>query len=461
MTDVTPTPAAAESAVPASTPSGTGPLSQPAAEGTRLDELWSILPEESAVDAEGVLHLGGVSVTELAEQYGTPLYVYDEAGLRRQIRRFIDGLSARWPESEVLFASKSFPAVGMYRIAAEEGLSVDIAGGGELRLALAAGVSPAKLHFHGNAKTDAELRMAIDAGIDTIIVDNTDELDRLERLLTKPQKLLLRVIPGVEAKTHASQATGGSDSKFGLPMDQALHAIERMRAHPLLQFEGVHLHIGSQILDVEQFGEAVAKISTAGEFEVYDVGGGLGVKYTYDEVAPSVEEYLDTIVAAAREHLPAGARIMIEPGRSLVARAGVTLYRVTTVKRTRRTFVAVDGGLADQLDAALTGQRFEALLGNRALDPWDETSQLVGRQCESGDLLVDRAPLPHAEVGDIAVVATTGAYGYTMANNYNGALKPAIVFVRDGASRLVARRESYEELLALHAPALESQPQVG
>ncbi|SDQ27805.1 diaminopimelate decarboxylase [Leucobacter chromiiresistens] len=450
-----PAPSSQSHAAPSGRASGRAELSQPSPTGNRLGELWSILPEESAVDDAGVLHLGGVPVTELADQYGTPLYVYDEAGLRRQIRRFIDGLSARWPASEVLFASKSFPAVGMYRIAAEEGLSVDIAGGGELQLALAAGVPPEKLHFHGNAKTDAELRMAIEVGVDTIIVDNTDELDRLERLLTQPQKLLLRVIPGVEAKTHASQATGGSDSKFGLPMDQALAAIERMRAHPLLEFEGVHLHIGSQILDVEQFGEAVSKISTAGEFDVYDVGGGLGVKYTYDEVAPSVDEYLDTIVAAARAHLPAGARIMIEPGRAIVARAGVTLYRVTTVKRTGRTFVAVDGGLADQMDAALTGQRFESLLGNRALDPWTETAQLVGRQCESGDLLVDRAPLPEARVGDLAVVATTGAYGYTLANNYNGALKPAIVFVRDGEARLVARRETYEELLALHAPALE------
>lgn len=430
-------------------------ITQPNPPGTRVGELWSILPEESGVDADGVLHIGGVSVRELAEQYGTPLYVYDEAGLRRQIRRFIDGLAARWPDSEVLFASKSFPAVGMYRLAAEEGLSVDIAGGGELQLALAAGVSPSKLHFHGNAKSDAELQMAIDAGLDTIIVDNEDELDRLERLLTKPQKLLLRVIPGVEAKTHASQATGGSDSKFGLPMDQALRAIERMRAHPLMAFEGVHLHIGSQILDVDQFGEAVAKISTAGEFDVYDVGGGLGVKYTYDEVAPSVDEYLDTIVAAAKEHLPSGARLMIEPGRALVARAGVTLYGVTTVKRTGRTFVAVDGGMADQMDAALMGQRFETVLADRVLEPWTETAQLVGRQCESGDLLVDRAQLPEARVGDLAVLATTGAYGYTLANNYNGALKPAIVFVRDGVARLVARRETYEELLALHAPALE------
>lgn len=430
-------------------------LTRPDPAGTRVAELWDVLPEEAAVDEAGVLHLGGVSVTELAERFGTPLYVYDEAGLRRQIRRFVDGLSARWPNSEVLFASKSFPAVGMYQLAAEEGLSVDIAGGGELQLALAAGVSPAKLHFHGNAKSDAELRMALEAGIDTIIVDNDDELDRLERLLERPQKLLLRVIPGVEAKTHASQATGGDDSKFGLPMDQALAAIERMRAHPLMEFEGVHLHIGSQILDVEQFGEAVEKISTAGEFPVYDVGGGLGVKYTYADDAPSVDAYLDAIVSAAREHLPADARIMIEPGRSIVARAGVTLYRVTTVKHTGRTFVAVDGGLADQMDAALTGQRFEALLAERVLEPWTESVQLVGRQCESGDLIVDGATLPAAKVGDLAVVATTGAYGYTLANNYNGALKPAVVFVQDGSARVVARRETYEDLLRTHAPAIE------
>ncbi|UOQ61188.1 diaminopimelate decarboxylase [Leucobacter rhizosphaerae] len=430
-------------------------LTRPDPAGTRVAELWDVLPEEAAVDEAGVLHLGGVSVTELAERFGTPLYVYDEAGLRRQIRRFVDGLSARWPNSEVLFASKSFPAVGMYQLAAEEGLSVDIAGGGELQLALAAGVSPAKLHFHGNAKSDAELRMALEAGIDTIIVDNDDELDRLERLLERPQKLLLRVIPGVEAKTHASQATGGDDSKFGLPMDQALAAIERMRAHPLMEFEGVHLHIGSQILDVEQFGEAVEKISTAGEFPMYDVGGGLGVKYTYADDAPSVDAYLDAIVSAAREHLPADARIMIEPGRSIVARAGVTLYRVTTVKHTGRTFVAVDGGLADQMDAALTGQRFEALLAERVLEPWTESVQLVGRQCESGDLIVDGATLPAAKVGDLAVVGTTGAYGYTLANNYNGALKPAVVFVQDGSARVVARRETYEDLLRTHAPAIE------
>lgn len=422
--------------------------------GTRLGELWTVLPEESGSTPEGVLEIGGVSVAALAEQYGTPLHIVDEAGLRRQIRRFIDGLRERWPNSEVLYASKSFPVVGMYRVAQEEGLSVDIAGGGELQLALAAGVDPARLHFHGNAKTDAELQMALDAGIGTIIVDNEDEIDRLERLLERPQKLLLRVIPGVVAETHASQATGGDDSKFGLPMDQAAHAIERMRAHPLMDFEGVHLHIGSQILNTHQFAEAVKNISSVGTFATYDVGGGLGVKYTYDEQAPEVAAYLDSIVAAARESLPAEAKLMIEPGRSVVARSGVTLYRVVSVKRTGKVFVAVDGGLADQMDIALTGQRYEAIIANRLTEPWTENVQLVGRQCESGDLLVDGAAFPEAHVGDLVVMPTTGAYAYTMSNNYNGALKPAIVFVQDGEARLVTRRETYADLLATHAPAL-------
>lgn len=431
---------------------------RPSAAGTRLDELWDILPEEAGCDPRGVLTIGGIAVDELAERYGTPLHIIDETGLRRQIRRFIDGLRERWPASEVLYASKSFPVVGMYRLAQEEGLSIDVAGAGEMKLALAAGVDPNRLHFHGNAKSDEELRLALEAGVGTIIVDNTDEIDRLERMLERPQHLLLRVIPGVDAETHASQATGGVNSKFGLPMGQAKRAIERMRAHPLMRFEGVHLHIGSQILNTRQFAEAVASLSSAGTFDTYDVGGGLGVKYTYDEDAPSVAAYLDAVTAAAREHLPHDARLMIEPGRSVVARSGVTLYRAVTVKRTGRVFVAVDGGMADQLDVALTHQRYEAVLAERLLEPWTESAQIVGRQCESGDLLIDGAPMPEARVGDLVAMATTGAYSYTMTNNYNGALRPAIVFVRDGEARLVARRETFDDLLALHAPALAESP---
>ena len=417
--------------------------------------LRGMLPEHSDVSDRGELRIGGVAITELAEQFGTPLHVFDEQGLREQARRFVTGLRERWPNSDVLFASKSLPAVGMYQIAQEEGLAVDVAGAGELHLALAAGVDPARIYFHGNAKTSEELAFAIEQGVGTIIVDNEDELDRLDALLTKPQALLLRVIPGVEAETHASQATGGTRSKFGLPMDQALAAIERMRAHPMMRFEGVHLHIGSQILNTSQFAEAVAKISTAGEFATYDIGGGLGVRYTHSDDAPSVEDYLDAIVAAARAHLPADARLLIEPGRSLVARAGVSAYRVVSVKRTGEVFVAIDGGMADQLDVALTQQRYEAVLANRANEAATERVQLVGRQCESGDLLIDGAELPTAEVDDVLVMATTGAYSYTTSNNYNGALKPAIVFVANGKARLVTRRESYADLLATHAPALE------
>ena len=369
--------------------------------------------------------------------------------------RFVNGLRERWPNSEVLFASKSFPAVGMYQIAQQEGLSVDVAGGGELQLALAAGVSPERIYFHGNAKTSAELRMALDAGIGTIIVDNNDEIDRLEVLLEQPQRLLLRVIPGVDAETHASQATGGNDSKFGLPMDQALAAIERMRAHPLMQFEGVHLHIGSQILNTAQFAEAVEKISSAGAFDTYNIGGGLGVRYTHTEDAPTVDEYLDAIVAAAKANLPHDAKLVIEPGRSIVARAGITVYRVVSVKHTGKTFVAVDGGMADHVDIALTAQRYEAILANRANEAATENVRLVGRQCESGDLLIDGAPLPAAAVGDVIVMATTGAYSYTLSNNYNGALKPAIVFVQNGEDRLVTRRETYADLLATHQVALD------
>lgn len=424
--------------------------------------IFSILPENSTVNDRGTLEIGGVAVDELAQNYGTPLYILDEAGLRHQARQLVDGLRARWQNSEVLFASKSLPAVAMYRLAHEEGLAIDVAGGGELKMALAAGVSPEKIFFHGNAKSDAEIQLALDSSVGTIIVDNHDEIARLQRLITQrtnngpgqhtPQDVLLRIIPGVEANTHASMATGGNRSKFGLPLDQAAQAIDTMQADQNLNFRGIHLHIGSQILDAEQFAEAVRNIRSVGEFETYDVGGGLGVKYTYDEVAPIIDEYLDAIVGAAQEVLPADARLLIEPGRSLVARSGVTLYSVLVTKKTGMDFVAVDGGLADFLESAMTGQRMEVVLANKMDQPWTEDVQVVGRQCESGDLIVDGAPMPEAEVGDLVVATTTGAYGYTMANNYNGAFKPAMVFVSEGQARLVVRRETYDDLLATQEP---------
>jgi diaminopimelate decarboxylase len=418
-------------------------------------DLLSIFPEHSSISPDGELLIGGVTVTELAERFGTPAYIVDEAGLQAQARRMRDGLAARHPDSAVIFASKSFPCLAAYKLFAAEGLSIDIAGAGELVMALAAGVPAMRIYQHGNAKTTAELTMALDAGVACVVVDNFDDIDRLEQLATRPQRVMVRIIPGIDAETHESQATGGDESKFGLPLDQAREAIARIRASQWLHLDGVHLHIGSQILDTEPFARAVEAVSVLGTFDVYDIGGGLGVRYTYSDHAPTVEQYLDTIASAAAAYLPAGARILIEPGRSMVARSCVTLYRVTTVKHTGRTFVAVDGGMADNLDAALTGQPFEAVLATRMRATPDEVVDLVGRQCESGDRLVAGLGLPDPAVGDLVAMPVTGAYTYTLANNYNGALRPPIVFCRDGRARLAAERETHEHVLALHRPALD------
>ena len=419
-------------------------------------DLLPLFPEHSSIGPDGELAIGGVGVRDLAERFGTPAYIVDEAGLRNQAGRFSGGLAARHPDSEVVFASKSLPCLAVYQLFAAAGLSIDVAGAGELVMALAAGASPERMYLHGNAKTTAELTMALEAGVATVVVDNFDDIDRLEQLATpaRPQRVLIRIIPGVAPETHESQSTGGADSKFGLPLDQAREAIVRIRSSDKLRLDGLHLHIGSQILDTEPFARAVEAVSVLGEFPVYDVGGGLGVRYTLKDEAPTVEQYLDTIATAAGNYLPAGAKLVIEPGRSLVASSCVTLYRVTTVKHTGRTFVAVDGGMADNLDAALTGQGFEAALATRMTAEPDEITQLVGRQCESGDLLVGGLPLPAPRVGDLIAMPVTGAYTYTLANNYNGALKPPIVFVKDGQARLAAERETHEHVLALHRPAL-------
>jgi diaminopimelate decarboxylase len=429
--------------------------------GASGQDLLPLFPEHSSVTPDGELAIGGVGVTDLAERFGTPAYIVDEAGLRNQARRLRAGLATRHPDSDVVFASKSFPCVAAYQLFTAEGLAIDVAGAGELVMALAAGVPPGRMYLHGNAKTTAELTMARQAGVATIVVDNFDDIDRLDQLTSqegpaaRPQPVLVRIIPGISPDTHESQSTGGDQSKFGLPLDQAREAIARIRASTRLRLDGLHLHIGSQILDTEPFARAVEAVAALGTFDVYDIGGGLGVRYTRQDEAPTVEQYLDTITAAASAYLSAGARLVIEPGRSLVARSCVTLYRVTTVKRTGRTFVAVDGGMADNLDVALTGQLFEAVVATRMTDPPDEVVDLVGRQCESGDRLVAGLALPAPVVGDLVAMPVTGAYTYTLANNYNGALRPPIVFCRAGQARLVAERETHEHVLALHRPALD------
>jgi diaminopimelate decarboxylase len=409
------------------------------------DRVLELFPDGTTVDPSGGLLIGGCRATDLAAEFGTPALIVDLAALRARARRYADGLSQRWPDSRVVWASKSLPYTAVFRALIDEGLGVDVAGGGELVMALAAGVDPSVVVMHGNAKTHEELVMAVRAGVGTVVIDNTDDIDRLEQIVVDEQAVLVRVIPGVMPDTHSAVATGQHDSKFGLSLSDARRAIERLRGSDKLRLDGIHFHVGSQILDTDPFTRALEACASLGEFAVYDLGGGLGARYTYDDHPPSIEDYLDALTDTARRLLPAGARLLIEPGRSMVADSGVTLYRVTTVKRGVRSFVAVDGGMGDNLEVSLYGQRFEATIADRI--GGGEHHALVGRHCESGDELIADVQLRDPKVGDVIAVPVTGAYCLTMANNYNGARRPPIVFADNGTPRLVLRRETYEDLL--------------
>ena len=415
---------------------------------TGVDALVGLFPPGTSLDADGMLVVGGCRLDALAQEYGTPVLVVVENGLRERARAYRSGLAARWPDSQVVFASKAFPSTAVQRVMVSEGLWIDVAGGGEIVTALAAGADPATLVLHGNAKTTEEIRLAIDSGVGTVVIDNVDDIDRLEALLPpgRVQACLVRVIPGVQASTHAAHATGHEGSKFGLSPSVAREAIARVEASDRLRMDGLHTHVGSQIMVAEELAAAVAPLAALGQYPVYDLGGGLGARYTFSDHPPSLDDYLDTLVGAAREHLPAQARILIEPGRSMVAASAVTLYTVTTVKPGETTFVAVDGGMADNLEVALVGQRFEATIADRV--GGGEQVTVVGRHCESGDVLSEDVPLRDPRVGDLLAVPATGAYCYTMANNYNGARRIPVVFATDGRSRLVVRRESWRDLLA-------------
>jgi diaminopimelate decarboxylase len=307
-----------------------------------------------------------------------------------------------------------------------------------------------RILLHGNAKRDLDLAAALQAGVGLIVVDSLDELDRLDRLATRPQRLLLRANPAVSTSTHEAMATGHAASKFGLPPSQLREAAQRIAASEFLELEGIHAHVGSQIVELEPFErcvEALAGLVDLGELRTVDLGGGLGVRYLPDDPpVPSIDEYAERLISAAHRRLPAECRIIVEPGRSLVARAMVTVYRVVSVKRAGRTFVAVDGGMGDNLEPMMYGTPFAPFVldAERPLEPCD----VVGPHCETGDRLVERAPLATPAVGDAVVVPMTGAYCYALSNNYNGACRPPIVLCRDGKARVIQRRELIEDLLA-------------
>ena len=399
-------------------------------------------------------------MVELVAEHGTPAYIYAEDDLRARARAYLEAGTKLRPGSgerggfEVLFASKSFPCTAAYRLFADEGLSVDVASGGELHMALAAGFDPARIYMHGNNKTEAELRYALEAGVGHLILDSFDEIERLERLLDRPQRVLVRVTPGIKPSTHSHIQTGQLDSKFGFGLESgaAAAAIERTLASERLELVGLHAHIGSQIFELEPFALAVAALAElAGPWcELLNLGGGLGVAYTAEDQPPSIAAAVELTLAAVAKHFPAEARVLVEPGRSLVANAGVTAYRIGTRKEIPglRTYVAVDGGMSDNLRPMLYGSKYHAVIADRAAAPATETVTVAGMHCESGDILVRDAGLADPAVGDVLVTAATGAYGHAMANNYNGLTRPPVIFCRAGKARVVVRRERYEDLLA-------------
>jgi diaminopimelate decarboxylase len=349
----------------------------------------------------------------------------------------------------VLFASKAFPCTAVLRVLAEEGLGCDVASGGELALALAAGHDPAKTVLHGNAKSTAEMAEAVAAKVGYLVLDSFDDLERLRAVCSDAgtvQPVLLRVTPGVAGDTHQAISTGQADSKFGFSVADAREAINRLNTCEEVELRGLHCHIGSQLLELEPFRAAVRALASLGEFPIANLGGGLGVAYTAEQHPPSFADYLDLLLETAHAELGPQTQLLLEPGRALVANCAVTLYTVQTVKRNVSTWVAVDGGMSDNLRPMLYGAVYEAALANRPLAAGTVRCHVAGKHCESGDVLIRDIALADPVAGDVLVTPATGAYGHAMANNYNGVPRPPVIFCRDGDARVVVRRETYADL---------------
>ena len=423
-------------------------------------ELGAVLPLTAEVKDDH-LYVGGVDMVELAREQGTALYVMDEADMRTRMETYLAAFRSRYQNSDVVYASKAFLNKEAARIVADEGLCLDVSGGGELAIALAAGFPTERIFMHGNNKTPRELREAIQAGVGRIIIDSRIELKRISEIageLGVVQPIYMRITPGVEADTHQYIRTGCEDSKFGFTMrdDFAYGCVKDVLAAPNVRLAGLHCHIGSQIFALHSYPEAVevmvelmARIEEGYGYRIeeLDVGGGLGIAYTADEFAETVTS---AVHAACEKFGVPEPRLLTEPGRSLVATAGVTLYTVGILKTLPgiRKYVAVDGGMSDNIRTALYHADYEPVIANKAGQPRTEIVTIAGKHCESGDAVVIDMPMQHPDLGDIVAVFGTGAYCYTMASNYNGQPRPAIVFVKDGQARVTTRRETYEDLMS-------------
>lgn len=419
------------------------------------------------INDKGHLEIGGCDVTDLAAKFGTPLYVVDEALVRQRAREYVDAFNNSGLRYQVAYASKAFSVQAMCVLAEQENLSLDVVSDGELYTALQAGFPPARIHFHGNNKTDEEINMAIDAGIGCFVVDNFIELHHLDELAKNKGvtvNVLLRITPGVEAHTHDYISTGQTDSKFGFDLGNGSAKEAVIHANDLanLNLLGIHSHIGSQIFEVEGFRMAVEKVAQFAVairdelgimFSVINVGGGFGIRYVEGDTPLPISTYVAAITEAIKENFTKAnyewPEIWVEPGRSMVGDAGTTLYTVGTHKNIPgvRKYIAVDGGMTDNPRPALYQSKYEAVLANRANEEATETVSVAGKCCESGDMLIWDIDLPEAKSGDLLAVFCTGAYNYAMASNYNRIRRPAVVFVKDGQADLVVKRESLDNIV--------------
>lgn len=414
-------------------------------------------------------------MVDLAHQAGTALYVMDEDTIVTQLRDYVRWTRYHWKEVDVVYAGKAFLSRAMVQLVDAQDCCLDVSSGGELALALSAGLDPARIYVHGNNKTQRELNECLDARVGRIVVDSFEELDRLSRLADQRgivQPILIRVTPGIEADTHDYIKTGAEDSKFGFGLNQgiALEAVKRAIGLPGINYEGLHIHIGSQIYALQSFSAAIEvmvafiaqiKRDLGVDTRLLDTGGGLGVAYGVPDEPSTIKDYgkvvIDDIKAQCEKHSLMVPRMAVEPGRSIVAHAGITLYTVGVIKEIPgiRTYVSVDGGMSDNIRTSLYGAHYEALIANKADRQREVTCTVAGKHCESGDIVVSDGPIQKVEVGDILCVCATGAYAQSLSNNYNKQVRPGVVWVKDGTWRWVVYREEYEDLMRTDAlPAI-------
>lgn len=434
-----------------------------------------VYPITTVHNAEGHLEIDGCDVVDLVTEFGTPLVIYEEKTIRDQCRRYLAAFREHTEDFEVIYASKAFFSVAVAQLVMEEGLSIDVSSGGEYHVAKAAGFPAERIFFHGNNKTRDELEYVLSEGAGFVVADSFQELALIEELMAPrgvAQRVLLRITPGVEAHTHSYIETGQVDSKFGFGLGDgvALEAIREALISPHIDLVGLHAHIGSQIFQLDGYRKAIeilvkligqAHAGFGFQCRYLNVGGGLGIRYTQEDTPSSIGEYAAVKMQGVREEMAAMGlpmpRVLIEPGRSIVGKAGVTAYRVGTIKEIPgvRTYVSVDGGMSDNIRPMLYDAQYEGILANKADQPADTMVTVAGKHCESGDILIRDAVIARPEPGDILVTPATGAYCYAMASNYNGSLRPAVILVNGGRARVIIEREEYADLVAKHRPLLD------